>query len=182
MLTALCSGVVVAQPVNTNAPIAWPELAKRAAVAEQAGRKQEAADIYEQILRVDPTREKVLARRLVQLYAEAGNAEKALRWADVILKDHPDPGAFLAGVHSLLGRYDEAKRLLRVEMGKAGSDKRRQVLYWQLADVCEKEGKLDEAEQALRTAVDLVAEPSEKATAESRLGKFRQKHGGAKPR
>src|SRR5262245_37113666 len=52
-----------------------------AAQHERAGRKSEAAALYEGIARTNSAARKVLSHRLVAIYMETGETNKALVWA-----------------------------------------------------------------------------------------------------
>lgn len=177
---------VVTQPFLVLADNA-SELATQAMGYERAGEKAKAAEIYEKLIETDPTKRMVLANRLVKLYAEIGNTNKALEWAHVVMERNPDPQAYLAGVHTMLGNYNEAKAILEKEISSVGSpsrkgdkdagkDPRRKLtLYWQLADVYEKQGNDQKAEYLLKAAVELAKGKPEESAARRRLQKFHEK-------
>lgn len=147
-----------ADPAATHGPsghsvVSEPELRRQAASLEQAGRTLEAARVYEQIVRMDPSRSRVLARRLAVIYAEARQEKKALSWAGIAAKDDPDPNAYLAGINSLMGNQDEAARLLEAELRQTGNAHRKVTLYWQLAGVKERGGDREGAARALNDAL-----------------------------
>ena len=81
-----------------------------AAEHERAGRKREAAALYEEMARTNAAARKVLSHRLVTIYAETGQTNKALTWAREVMRDNPDPQAYLAAVHARLGQWRKRRR------------------------------------------------------------------------
>jgi tetratricopeptide (TPR) repeat protein len=141
---------------TTNAAAESRRLVKKAMAYERAGKGVEAAKTYEELVRVDPSKKKVVSRRLVKLYAEAGSTNAALKWAKQVMADNPDPQAYLAGVYSMLGDYDKASEMLAKEVTNAKKANRKIVLRWQFADVREKQGNYDKAEALLNEAEKLA--------------------------
>ena len=162
--------------VVANTPV---QLKQRALELEQAGRKVEAARIYEQIIQAEPAARLILAQRLVRIYAETQQPEKALAWARQAMQTNPDPQAYLAGVHTRLGHYAAARKILDAELGQTTERRHKLLLNWQLAEVCAQAGDREAAGRALRAASELAQEPAEKKAAELRLRQF-EKESGAK--
>jgi len=171
----MCLGVARAAESTNLASQSYRDLARQALSFEQTGRHIEAAGIYEQLVEEYPARSAALFRRLVRLYAEAGQPRKALEWAEKVMEKHPDPPAYLAGVHAMCGDYKKARHILEKEIAAARHSRRRVVLHWQLADVYEKEGDLDGAERTLSSAVEITKRGPEHRTAARRLKIFRTK-------
>lgn len=136
---------------------------------QRAGKRLEAAEIYEQLIETDPARSRVLVGLLARLYAEAGKPAKALAWAEKVIEKHPDPQAYLAGVHAMCGDYKKAAQILDKEIAGAKQARRQITLRWQLADVHEKAGKLDEAEKVLRTAAEIAGNGQDRIATTRRL-------------
>jgi tetratricopeptide (TPR) repeat protein len=139
---------------------------------EQAGRLIEAAAAYEQIAATNPAAHLALAHHLVRLYARAAATNAALRWAGQVMKTNPDPQAYLAGVHSLLGNHAKARAILERELKAPGPDRRRMTLLWQLADALAALGDRPGAEASLRRAEALAQGTPDQAVAERRLSEF----------
>jgi tetratricopeptide (TPR) repeat protein len=152
------------------------DLRKQARAYEQSGQKLKAAAAYEQILKTDPATRMVLAPRLVAIYAQAGETNKALDWAHVVMQTNPEPHAYLAGVNAMLGRYSEAQGLLEAELAKIKEPRRKMLLNWQLADVYEKTGKPEKAAKALAQAHEAVQGTPDEAAAQRRLDQHNRKH------
>ena len=123
-----------------------------AAAYERTGRKAEAAAIYEQLARTNAVARKVLAPRLVQIYAQTGKEKEALAWAHEVMRENPDPQAYLAGVHSRLGQQKQAQEILEREIATNTNSTRAVTLRWQLADVCGKDGDKAQAKRVLDEA------------------------------
>jgi tetratricopeptide (TPR) repeat protein len=157
-------------------PQSSAQLVKQGMAYERAGQKAKAAETYEELIRIDPTKRMVLSRRLVNLYAETGKTNAALNWAEQITENHPDPQAYLAGVHTMLGNYKEAEQILEKEVAAAKEDRQKLSLRWQLAHVYEKEGKPDKSEKLLKEASELSKGKPEHKTASERLYQFHRKH------
>jgi tetratricopeptide (TPR) repeat protein len=162
-----------------GAPAAPPaDLPKQAAAFERKGDKAKAAETYEAIIAQEPGKRLVLAPRLVRLYAETGVTNKALEWAHVAMEHNPDPQAYLAGVHTMLGDTRAAKTILDKEIAAASPPRRQLTLRWQLADVLEKEGDAVAAEKTLTEAAEKVKGTPDEAAATKRLDLFRVKQKG----
>lgn len=151
-----------------------PDYPKQAIAHEQAGDKVKAAEIYEKIVAQDPTKRFVLAPRLVRLYAESGVTNKALEWAEAVMKTNPDPQAYLAGVQAMLGDWTAARALLEQEIQKSGEARRKLTLLWQLADVLDRQGDRAEARKRLETAVAMAQGTPDEPAARARLEQYRR--------
>jgi tetratricopeptide (TPR) repeat protein len=127
-----------------------------AAAYERAGRKAEAAALYEEIARTNSAARKVLSHRLVPLYAETGQTDEALKWAHEVMRDNPDPKAYLAGVHAQLGNWEQAGQMLQEEIAANTDETRSVTLRWQLADVLERLGKHEACVKVLDEASGLA--------------------------
>jgi tetratricopeptide (TPR) repeat protein len=149
---------------------------QQALAYDRAGEKVKAAKAYEELAKADPAKHVIVSHRLVRLYAQLCNTNKALQWAEVVMERNPDPQAYLAGVHGMLKNYDKAESILNKEISTTTKTRRRLTLHWQLADVCEKQGKQANADEALTKALGLAKGKPEEAAAERRLRKFREKH------
>ncbi|MFH0880083.1 MAG: hypothetical protein V2A34_10260 [Lentisphaerota bacterium] len=141
------------------------EYARSGDTAMQAG-------TYEQIAARDPASRVALAPLLVRLYAGLGKPDKALSWAQEVMLRNPDPQAYLAGVHTILGQFEEARAILVSEIAGCKDPKRKTALCWQMADVCEKSGDLAGEEKFLNEAVKTSAGLPESAATEQRLKAF----------
>jgi tetratricopeptide (TPR) repeat protein len=148
------------------------KLTRRAETLEQAGQKFKAAQVYEAIARRNPSERRPLAIRLARLYAECGVTNKAVQWAGEVMKVHPDPRVFLAGIQTRLGDYPEAAKLLEGEIRVAPSRQRRMMLLWQAAQVYDKQGNAAAARRALEQAVAAATNSQERDAASKRLEKF----------
>lgn len=140
-----------------------------AAEHERAGRKREAAAIYEALARTNTSARKVLALRLVNIYCDIGETNKALTWAREVMRDNPDPRAYLAGVHARLGQLKLAHEILEREIVINTNTVRAVTLRWQLAEVCEKLGDNTEARRILDEALGLAKGTPMEPTARKRL-------------
>ena len=121
---------------------------------EQAGRKREAAALYEAIVRTNTAARKVLPQRLVAIYVETGETNKALTWAREVMRDNPDPQGYLAAVQLRLGQSREAQETLEREIAHNTNATRAVTLRWQLAEVFVKAGDSAGAGKLLREAAD----------------------------
>ena len=136
-----------------------------AAALEKAGDAHGAAAAYEQIVRDDPATRPVLATRIARLYAEAGVTNQALEWAAAAAEQHPDPQAFLAGIHEMLGDAPGALAILIPEIARAEDPGRKIALLWLAADVCRNAGLKDQAVEYLQRALDAAqGRPEEERT------------------
>ena len=143
-------------PSNSRPALQSPPPGPRemAAAHERAGRKREAAALYETMARTNPAARKVLSHRLVTLYVEMGETNKALEWAHEVMRDNPDPPAYLAAVQARLGQWRESREILERELAASTNALRGVKLRWQLAEVYEKEGEGAKARKVLREAAD----------------------------
>lgn len=162
--TALC---VSEEPIET--------LMRRGAAAERAGRLSEAATAYEKLLQRDTTYETVLAPRLADLYTAEKQPAQALAWARRAARRHPDPQAYLAGVHARLGQWKEAELLLRQVLITTHEPRKRQPLLWQLADAQEGQGDAVAAQATLSEACQSVQDEVLKKTSAQRLAALQQR-------
>jgi tetratricopeptide (TPR) repeat protein len=151
----------IAQGEETNSAMTSPRTASRpplksvqevATAHELAGRKREAAASYEEMARTNSAARKVLSHRLVTIYTETGETNKALAWAREVMRDNPDPQAYLAAVHGRLGQLKLAQEILEREIGGNTNATRAVTLRWQLAEVWEKEGDSLKARKVLEEA------------------------------
>ncbi len=165
-LFLLLSGTVGAQ---TNAS-ASAKPADEALRYERAGEPLKAAAVYERMAREDRAKRSVVAHRLVRLYTEQKRPRDVLRWVREIMKNHPDPHAYHAGVLATIGRHAEAEAILRKELAKAATVQRKIVLRWQLADCLAKQEKGTEAEEVLREALRIAEGSVHEAAARRKLG------------
>lgn len=149
-------------------------LQEQAVVHERAGRKREAAAIYEEIVRTNAAARKVLAGRLVTIYSETGETNKALRWAQEVMRNNPDPQAYLAAVHAKLGQYKQAQEILEREITGNTNATRAVTLRWQLADVCENFGEHQKARTILGEAAGIAKGTPMESAAQKRLNKPEQ--------
>jgi tetratricopeptide (TPR) repeat protein len=162
-------------PTETNVP---PQrLSALAETYEQSGDLLEAAAVYERLIDENPTKRMVLAQRLVRIYAKEGQAEKALSWAHVVMEQNPEPQAYLAGVHTLLGHLDEAKDILEKLVAERKEPRQKLTLSWQLAEVYEKQDNIPAAEKTLLESVESVEGTIHETAAWSRICRFYEGHG-----
>jgi tetratricopeptide (TPR) repeat protein len=168
----LAGTLVQAQTSNRVAVVSVRELSREAAAYEQSGDRAAAVRTYERIVEMDATKRSVVSHRLVRLYADLGRPEAALKWAKEIAGTHPEPQAYLAGVLSLVGRHEEAEKLIRNEIAGADSPRRKMVLHWQLAEAYRRQGREENARAALESAVAAVKGLPEEKQATRRLARF----------
>ena len=166
VLLAVCG---VAQTSGTGA-VDWR---KKAEEHLRGGRKLEAAQAFEQVVRQEPVARLQLAPMLARLYAELGSSDKALGWARIAMERSPDPRAYLAGAHASLGQFKQAQAILGEELAKSNPPPRTVALSWQLADVQLKQGETNAALVTLDTAARAVEGTPEAAMAEKRARKLR---------
>jgi tetratricopeptide (TPR) repeat protein len=166
------------QAAETNAPSANPVPAihrsppspQDIAVAhERGGRKREAAALYEAMVRTNTAARKVLSHRLVAIYAETGETNKALTWAREVMRDNPDPQAYLAAVQARLGQTREAQQTLEREIARNTNATRAVTLRWQLAEVLEKQADRPTARRVLDEAAGRAKGTPMEAAAQRRL-------------
>jgi tetratricopeptide (TPR) repeat protein len=120
---------------------------------ERSGRIREAAALYEEMVRTNTTARNVLSHRLVAIYTETGETNMALAWAHKVMRDNPDPQAYLAGVYGRLGQHDKARVILESEIAVNTNATRSITLRWQLAEICDKVGNNKKALKILDEAV-----------------------------
>jgi tetratricopeptide (TPR) repeat protein len=125
--------------------------------------------LYEAMVRTNAAARKVLSLRLVAIYAETGETNKALAWAREVMRENPDPQAYLAGVHSRLGQRGEARRILEREIATNSNNTRAVLLRWQLAEVCQSMGDHKEARKVLDEAATAAKGTPVEAAAQRRL-------------
>ena len=140
-----------------------------AAAHERAGRKREAAALYEAMARTNIAARKVLSPRLVTLYVETGETNKALTWAREVMRDNPDPQAYLAAVYGRLGQWKDAREILEREIASNTNATRAVTLRWQLAEFYEKEGDGAKSSRVLNEAAGLANGTPMETTAQRRL-------------
>jgi tetratricopeptide (TPR) repeat protein len=168
----------VAQAGETNSLTINPKSAVRhslpnpkevAASYERARRKRDAAAIYEEMARTNAAARKALSHRLVTIYAEAGETDKALTWAREVMRDNPDPQAYLAAVHGQLGQWQAAREILERETVGNTNATRAVTLRWQLAEVCANAGDAPGAAKALKAALAIAKGTPMEGAARRRL-------------
>lgn len=105
------------------------------AVAESYARARqfdEAAATYEKLAEVEPGARGVIGPLLVQLYIQEHKPAPALRWAEQVMTNTPDPRAYLAGVYAQMGNVKEARAILEFEQSRTNSPYRSDLLQRQL--------------------------------------------------
>ena len=140
-----------------------------AAEHERAGRKREAAALYETMVRTNAAARKVVSHRLVAIYVETGETNKALAWAHEVMRDNPDPQAYLAAVQARLGQSREAQETLEREIARNTNAARAVTLRWQLAEVYEREGEDGKARRVLDEAAGVAKRTPMEAATQRRL-------------
>jgi tetratricopeptide (TPR) repeat protein len=146
-----------------------PNPGQTATEHERAGRKREAAAIYEELARTNAAARKVLSHRLVTIYLETGETNKALTWAREVMRNNPDPQAYLGEVHARLGQFKLAREILEQEITQNTNATRAVTLRWQLAEVCEKEGDRVKAVKLFKEAADAAKGTAMEAVARQRV-------------
>lgn len=141
---------------------------------ERAGRKSEAAVLYEEMARTNTVARKVLAHRLVMIYSETGETNKALAWAREVIRENPDPQAYLAAVHVQLGQYKKAREILENAISENTNTARVVTLRWQLAEVHKREGDGAKAIKALAEAAEAAKGTAMEFAAQRRLSALRR--------
>lgn len=131
-------------------------LQEQAAVLEQAGRKKEAAERYEAITRTNALARKVLSHRLVTIYADTRETNKALKWAREVMRANPDQQAYVAGIHVRLGDFKQAQVILAREIAANTNETRAVTLRWQLAEVCQAQGETTQATKLNQEALSFA--------------------------
>ena len=154
------------RPVIHSPP---PGPQQTAAAYERSGRKHEAAALYEAMASTNAATRKVLSHRLVAIYAEIGETNKALTWAREVMRDNPDPQAYLAAVHARLGQSQEARDILEREIARNTNATRAVTLRWQLAGVWEKAGDARKARKILTEAAAAAEGTAMESSARQRL-------------
>jgi tetratricopeptide (TPR) repeat protein len=180
LLAAMAPGAETnSLPSSSGPAIHYPPPSPQevAAAHERAGRKREAAALYETMARTNPAARKVLSHRLVTIYSETGQTNQALAWAGEVMRDNPDPQAYLATVQARLGQWQEARGMLEHEIAINTNTIRAVTLRWQLAEVYEKEGDGAKASRVLNEAAALAKGTPMEATSQRRLKALQ---GGAK--
>jgi len=143
-----------------------------AAQFEQDGSKADAAEVYEELIRMEPSSRGVLAPRLVQIYIELRKPNEALTWAREVKDATPDPAAYLAGVYTQLGGYNEAESILAAEIGGAEDPSlRKTTLLWQLAELYAKQNREKERDDALARALKAAEGTPYEEAARKRVGR-----------
>jgi tetratricopeptide (TPR) repeat protein len=153
-------------PVIGRSP---PNPQEVATAHERAGQKREAAALYEQMALTNTAARKVLSHRLVEIYVETGETNKALTWAQEVMRDNPDPQAYFAAVQNRLGQSREAQETLEHYIARNTNATRTVTLRWQLAEVCARQGDLGKARDILNQAAGLAKGTSREATTQRRL-------------
>ena len=140
-----------------------------AAAYEHAGRKHEAAVLYEEMARTNTVARKVVAGRLVTIYAETGETNKALAWAQEVMRENPDPQVYLAAVHAKLGQFTLTQEILEREIAANTNSTRAVTLRWQLAEAYEKTGNYQKARKILGEAHVAAKGTAMESVAQKRL-------------
>jgi len=171
-MPALLSNAAIAADVASGSA----QLADAAAKLERDGNKAAAIVVYEQLAEQDPLSKRVVAHRLVRLHADAGNVAAALAWAKEVTRNHPDPEAYMAGIHFRCGNHSEAEAILTKALKAKNIPRLREItLRWQLADVYQAGKQPGKAEGQLRKALARGAGHPEEAAAQKRLSAFVEK-------
>ena len=150
------------------------ELTKRAAAFEQTGAPLQAAHVYEALIQRKPARSRILAPRLAKIYAESGQTNQALTWAEQVIPRQPDPIAYRAGIHTMLRDYKTATTLLNTELAGTNTLHRTIQLHWQLADTQQKSGNTRSALTTLKKATSMAQGTPHEAAARQREAIFRK--------
>lgn len=146
-----------------------PNPQELAAHFERTGRTHEAAALYEDLARTNSCARKILSPRLVTIYTETGETNKALIWAREVMRENPDPQAYLAAVQARLGRWPEARKILEHEIAGNTNAARAVTLRWQLAEVLEMAGNKNNAQKILDEAGAVAKGTAMEFTARRRL-------------
>lgn len=139
----------------------------------RAGEKRQAAEAYEQAVRLEPSARVQLAPVLAGLYAETKTSDKALGWAKVAMERSPDPQAYLAGIYLKLGQPAQAQSILVRELGKTNAPPRALSLNWQLADLQLHQGDTNAALATLQKAAQAVRGTPDAPRAETHYQKLK---------
>lgn len=148
-----------------------------AAHFERTGRTREAAALNEDLARTNSSARKILSSRLVTIYTETGETDKALMWAREVMCDNPDPQACLAAVRARVGRWPEARKILEHEIAENTNATRAVALRWQLAEILEMAGNKNNAQKILDEAAVAAKGTAMESTARRRVGRGGEKHG-----
>lgn len=165
------AGSLVGQLVWAEATNRPDALALRAQADRWAGAGAwtSALTAYEEIVRNDPALVPTLAPVMVRLAVQGKQAESAVRWAGEVVRQHPRPAAYWAGVYAGLGRTEEALSWLdRAESGATSLRERLEVM-WQRADLLVQGNHLEAAQQEWRRAVQAAEGTPDEAAARRRL-------------
>lgn len=179
VLMALGLGYVLSAEQAVGDGSETEALRARAERLAASGAWSSAIAAYEDLARQDASQRRVLAPLIVRLALKAGAAGKALPWAKEVAQEHPRPQAYLAGVYAELGQLDEAARLLDEALVSAVSPRERVELLWQTAEVKAKQGRRDDAEAALRQALQEAKGTADEPAAARRLDALGQPPGGS---
>ena len=155
--------------------VSTAELMRLGTAAERACHIAEAISAYEKLLQRDLSYERILAPRLVDLYVAGGQPARALSWAGRVASRHPDPQAYLAGVHARLRQWKEAEILLRQTLHATTALRKRLPLLWQLADVQEGQGDSAAAVVTLSGACEATPDEALRKTSAQRLAALRKR-------
>jgi tetratricopeptide (TPR) repeat protein len=175
LVAASTAGVYAGEKDALSPSVSLQQLKLDAVRLEKSGDKVKAAQAYEQIIEADPSKSRLLANRLALLYADLGEMDKSLKYAAVVMRHHPDPKAYLAGIYQRAGNHKEAQKILKDEISKADNPQKKMILRWQLADSYEKTGDSVKAEKVLLNAAADAPKGAGKKAAENRLKKFKAK-------
>ena len=151
------------------------DLMRRGVSAENSQRMADAAAAYEKLLQRDTTFEATVAPRLVNLYLSMNQPAPALSWATRVARRHPEPKAYLAGVHSRLNQHKEAELLLRQALRETREPMRRVPLLWQLAETQESQSDSQSAMTTLANAHDATKHAGLRQTSTLRIKALRQR-------
>jgi tetratricopeptide (TPR) repeat protein len=121
------------------------------------------------MVRTNTSARKVLSHRLVAIYVATGETNKALAWACEVMRNNPDPQAYLAAVQARLGQSREAQQTLEREIARNTNTTRAMTLRWQLAEVYAQQGNSDKARAVLNQAATMAKGTEMEATAQRRL-------------
>ena len=170
-LTMAQAGETNGPPAKLGAGLRPAPFSPQAAAAEHelTGRKREAAALYEAIARTNSAARKVLSHRLVTIYTETGETNKALAWAGEVMRDNPEPQAYLAAVQAPLGQCKEARDILQQAIAANTNTTRAVTLRWQLAEVYAQEGDGAKASRVLNEAATLAQGTAMESAARRRL-------------
>lgn len=166
-------GSVSAEKQSTTESVG--DLMRRGISAENSHRLSVAAEAYEKLLQRDTTFEATVAPRLVNLYLAMNQPAPALSWATRVARHHPEPQAYLAGVHSRLNQHKEAELLLRKAVHKTADPIRRVPLLWQLAGTQESQGDNQSAMTTLAEARDATKDAALRQTSTLRIKALKQR-------